>query len=56
MVSLVQPARCLQYLLMIILIPANEGRVGRAGERGKTWAGRKGERVDGLRGRGSSAI
>ena len=40
----------------LILTPANEDHVGRAGERGNTWAGRKGERIDGLRGRGSSAI
>ena len=30
--------------------------VGSAGEPGKTWAGGKGERMDGLRGKGSSAI
>ena len=30
--------------------------VGRVEERGETWAGGEGERMDGLRGRGSSAI
>ena len=35
-----------------------EGHVGRAGERGKTWAGgrRINRLIDGLRGRGSSGI
>ena len=33
-----------------------EGRIGRGGERAKTWAGGEGEIMDGLRGRGLSAI
>ena len=33
-----------------------EGHVGRAGERMKMWAGGERERMDELRGRGSSAI
>ena len=33
-----------------------KGQVGRVGERGETWVGGEVERMDGLRGRGSSAI
>ena len=33
-----------------------EGDVGRVGERGESWVGGEGERMGGLRGRGSSAI
>ena len=33
-----------------------EGHVGRARKRGKTWTEGKGEMTDGLRGRGSSGV
>ena len=33
-----------------------EGRVGRAVERGKAWSGGEGEIMDGRRGRGSSGV